>query len=95
MTLKQPPCVDGICSFVDNSPTCMAVQTKLDSLRTAFVATDDQPVCDTFYITATYNRTIAGTPIDATTNYPLVNGDTVEHCLALFDAPMGNVSPGV
>lgn len=93
MALKKPPFVNGLCSFVDNDAICMAVQTKLNDIRTAFVETDDQPVCDTFYITATYNSTVAGTKMYDTNTYPVVNGDTVQHCLALFDAPTGDTAP--
>lgn len=84
-TAPQPPNINGTCQFVDNDAICMAVQSKLNDIRTAFQPSADQDVCNTFYITATYNRTVAGTAIDATNNYPIINGDTAEHCLALFD----------
>jgi hypothetical protein len=84
----QPPYIDGTCSFTDNDTICMAVQTKLNDIRTAFQPSADQQVVDTFYITATYNSTVAGTKIDDTTTFPVINGDTAEHCLALFDTPL-------
>lgn len=87
---NQPPNVDGICSFIDDMMVCQAVQTKLTDIRSNFVATDDVPVCDIFYITATYNRTVAGTDIDVSTKYPFINGDTAAHCLAMADG-MGAV----
>jgi hypothetical protein len=88
MAFAQPPYVNGICTFVDNDTICMAVQNKLDGIRKAFVPTDEQGSVDTFYITATYNSTVAGTKIDDTTTFPVINGDTAEHCLALFDTPL-------
>lgn len=67
----------------------MAVQTELTTIRSAFQPSADQQVCDTFYITATYNRTIAGTalPSPQTGTFPVINGDTCEHCLSLTDNP--------
>jgi hypothetical protein len=87
MAYVQPtaPNVNGVCTFIDNNTICMAVQTKLNDIRTAFQPSADQQVVDTFYITATYNSTVAGTAIDTTNNYPIINGDTAEHCLTLFD----------
>jgi hypothetical protein len=94
MAIKQPPYVNGIVTaLMDNPVVCTAVQGKLDEIRSAFDPTDEQSVCDTFYITATYNRTVAGTNIDATNKYPLINGDTAEACLALFDAPTEGTQP--
>lgn len=86
-TQPQPPYTDGICSFIDNDPICMAVQNSLNTIRSGFQPTEYQQVVDVFYITATYNSTVAGTNIDANNVYPIINGDTAQHCLYLFDNP--------
>lgn len=86
MAIKLPPYVNGICSFIDDQTICDAVTIKLAEIRESFTATDEQPICDTFYITATYNRTIADTDLNTTTKYPFINGDTTEACLAQYDA---------
>lgn len=84
-TPPQPPNVNGLCAFIDNSTICMAVQTKLNDIRSSFTIDEDNAAVNTFWITAKYNTTVAGTAIDASNNYPIINGDTAEHCLALFD----------
>jgi len=78
MALKQPPNVNGEMTLTDAELT--DIQTKLVAIRDAFVETDDVPVCDTFYLTATYNRNNVDFPI---------NGDTCQYVLGLLDAPTG------
>jgi hypothetical protein len=78
MALKQPPFVNGQMTLTDAELT--DIQTKLVAIRDAFAPTDDVPVCDTFYLTATYNRNNVDFPI---------NGDTCEYVLGLLDAPTG------
>jgi hypothetical protein len=68
---KLPPHVNGIAEL--DEATILDIQTKLVAIRDAFVETDDQPVCDTFFITATYNRENVGNEC---------NGDTVEYILS-------------
>lgn len=63
----QPPIVDGIMSFTTAETT--TIKTKLNAIKTAFKPTDEQPVCDTFYLVATYNKQNVGKEI---------NGDTAE-----------------
>ena len=71
MALKQPPYVNGEMTLTDEEVT--EIQTKLIAIRDAFDPTDEQPVCDTFYLTATYNRENPTFPI---------NGDTCNALLA-------------
>jgi hypothetical protein len=70
MAIKQPPFVNGEMTLTDTQVT--DVKTKLQAIQAAFVPTDEQPVCDTFYITATYNKENQDF---------LLNGDTVEAVL--------------
>lgn len=49
------------------------IKAKLIVIRDAFVETDEQPVCDTFYLVSTYNRENPDSPI---------NGDTAQAILA-------------
>lgn len=81
----QPPAANGLCPLIDDSTICMAVQNSLASIRSSFQQTEFQSVVDTFYITSTYNSTVAGTKIDTTNVYPIINGDTCEHCLSMYD----------
>jgi hypothetical protein len=55
------------------------IKVKLQAIQTAFVSADEQPICDTFYLTATYNKQNAGSEI---------NGDTCEYILSY-----GEVAP--
>lgn len=71
MALKQPPFVNGKMTLTTEQAT--EIQGKLTVIRDAFDPTDDQPVCDTFYLTATYNRENPTFPI---------NGDTCQMLLA-------------
>jgi hypothetical protein len=79
MVLKKPPFVNGIIEGLTDTQIT-DFQTKLVAIRDAFVETDEQPVCDTFYLTSTYNRDNVDFPI---------NGDTCEYVLGLLDAPTG------
>lgn len=72
---KQPPEVNGIMDLTDAEKT--DITSKLQAIVTAFVATDDAPVCDTFYITSTYNKANPSAPI---------NGDTCSSLLAPAEA---------
>lgn len=75
MALKQPPFCNG-CMMLTDTDT-KVVQDKLVAIRDAFVPTDEQEVCDTFYITSTYNKT----------NALKINGDTCEMLLAEEQPP--------
>lgn len=68
--LEQPPNVNGIMSLT--SAQKAAIKTKLKTIQTAFTPTDEQPVCDTFYLVSTYNKQNVGNEI---------NGDTTEFIL--------------
>jgi hypothetical protein len=70
MALKQPPFVNGEMTLTDAQ--IKDIHDKLVVIRDGFDPTDEQPVCDTFYITATYNRENPTFPI---------NGDTCEALL--------------
>lgn len=84
---SQPPVVNGLCAFADDEMLCMAVATKLDEIRTAHVPSEEYETATLFYITATYNRDVAETPIDEMTDYPYINGNTASFCLAMLDEP--------
>jgi hypothetical protein len=71
MALKQPPYTNGEMTLTDAQ--IKAVKAKLVAIRDAFDPTDEQPVCDTFYLTATYNKENPTFPI---------NGDTCNALLA-------------
>jgi hypothetical protein len=49
------------------------IKDQLLQIQTAFVPSDEQPVCDTFYLVSTYNKANQTLPI---------NGDTAEMLLA-------------
>jgi hypothetical protein len=80
MALKQPPFVNGLMTLTDEQ--ALDIQTKLVAIRDAFDPTDDQPVCDTFYLTSTYNRQNPTFPI---------NGDTCQMLLAEEPTPTEGV----
>jgi hypothetical protein len=67
---KQPPQIGGIMELTPEQTTDL--RGKLTAIVASFVETDEQPVCDVFYITSTYNK--------ANTDFPL-NGDSVEWIL--------------
>jgi hypothetical protein len=71
MAIKQPPFVNGEMTLTDTQVT--DVKAKLQAIQAAFVPTDEQPVCDTFYLVSTYNKANADFPI---------NGDTADMLLA-------------
>lgn len=64
---QEPPHVDGVMEFAGSAVP--VIKTKLDAIISAFAPTDGQPVCDTFYIVAAYNKANKGNEI---------NGDTAE-----------------
>jgi hypothetical protein len=70
MALKQPPFINGEMTLTDAQ--IKDIHDKLVTIRDGFDPTDEQPVCDTFYITATYNCENPTFPI---------NGDTCEALL--------------
>lgn len=71
MTFKNPPEVNGIMQL--NEQQILAIQTELQQIEDAFVPTEEQPVCDIQYLTATYNKQNVGNEI---------NGDTMIYCRA-------------
>lgn len=73
MALKQPPNING--EMVLTEAQITDITDKLVVIRDAFEETDEQPVCDTFYITATYNKA----------NTLKINGDTCVVLLAEHD----------
>jgi hypothetical protein len=70
MALKKAPYVNGLMDLTDDEK--VEIKGKLQVIVAEFDPTDEQPVADTFYITATYNRENPDFPI---------NGDT---CQALL-----------
>jgi hypothetical protein len=68
---KLPPHVNGQMELTDKEQS--SIREKLLAIRDSFVETDEQPVADTFYITATYNLENPDFPI---------NGDTCEMLLS-------------
>lgn len=71
---KQPPNVNGVMDLTADQIT--AIKSVLEAIQSAFVETDDQPVCDTFYLVSSYNRANVGSEI---------NGDTAEFVLGSGD----------
>jgi len=69
MALKQPPEVNGIMDLTTDE--VLEIQAKLQIIVSSFEPTDERPVCDTFYMTATYNNE----------NEIKINGDTATYCL--------------
>lgn len=67
---KQPPHVGGVMELTANE--IATIKMKLQDIQTVFIETDDQPVCDTFYLVSTFNKLNAGNEI---------NGDTAEFIL--------------
>jgi hypothetical protein len=76
---KLPPSVNGVADLT--AAQIKTIYGKLIVIRDAFVETDEQPVCDTFYLVATYNKANKGNE---------VNGDTAEYVLSVGDP---NVTP--
>jgi hypothetical protein len=77
--MLRPPNTNGIMELTEKEQ--MEIKAKLGIIKSNFVKTDDKPFCDTFYITATYNRENPDMPI---------NGDTCEMLLA-EDQPQSEV----
>lgn len=69
MALSQPPKINGEMTLTDAQ--VKDITDKLIAIRAAFEETDMQPFCDTFYLTATYNKE----------NTLKINGDTCEMLL--------------
>lgn len=76
MTFSNPPKVNGLAEFcigdTFDEVKVLAIQTKLIAIRDSFVATEEQPVADVFYLTSEYNKANADL---------FINGDTCEYCL--------------
>lgn len=68
--MAQPPNTSGVMTLVEADR--VAIRTKLETIRSGFVPTDEQPICDTFYLVSTYNKANVGEEI---------NGDTAEDLL--------------
>jgi hypothetical protein len=75
MSIKQPPQIGGVMDLTPEQETDL--KAKLEAIVQAFEPTDEQPVCDTFYIKATYNRE----------NDFKLNGDSVEWILRPEEQP--------
>ena len=73
MALKQPPFINGVMELTEEQAT--DIQAKLVAIRDAFDPTDEQPVCDTFYLTSTYNRANPTMPINGDTCQMLLTED--------------------
>lgn len=72
---KQPPHINGVAELTAEEITAM--YDKLTVIQGTFVESDDQPVCDTFYLVSTYNKQNVGSEI---------NGDTAQYVLAVGGA---------
>jgi hypothetical protein len=70
MTKSKAPNINGVMELTEEQEN--VITAKLNTIRAKFEETDEQPVCDTFYLTSTYNRE----------NEFKINGDTAEHLLA-------------
>jgi hypothetical protein len=81
MALSKPPKINGEMTLTDTQ--IKDITDKLVVIRSAFEETDEQPVCDTFYLTATYNKE----------NTFKINGDTCEALLEVHDAPVIEETP--
>lgn len=68
---QNPPHVNGVMELTETEVS--ALKVKLDAVIAAFAPTDDQPVCDTFYIVSTYNKSNKGKEI---------NGDTAQYVMS-------------
>jgi hypothetical protein len=68
--MLRPPNTNGIMELTKAEET--DIRAKLEAIQTDFVGTDEQPMCDTFYITSSYNKENVGNEI---------NGDTVQFLL--------------
>jgi hypothetical protein len=66
----QPPHVNGMMELSEEDKN--SIISKIKTIKDGFTPTDDQPVCDTFYLVSTYNKQNVGTEI---------NGDTAEFLL--------------
>lgn len=69
MSIQQPPQIDGVISLTDTEKA--DIQAKLQAIKQLFIASDDSPVCDTFYLTSIYNKQYLNP----------INGDTCEFVL--------------
>lgn len=69
MALSQPPKINGLMELTEEE--ILSIKTKLVAIQIAFEPTDEQPTCDTFYLTATYNSE----------NDFKINGDTMSYIL--------------
>jgi hypothetical protein len=76
MAKLQPPSINGEMDLTEVQAT--NIQVKLLTIKNSFVETDEQPVCDTFYLTSTYNKE----------NEFKINGDTCEMLLVEEETPI-------
>jgi hypothetical protein len=70
MLFVQPPHTNGVMELLEEEKE--EIRAKLIVIQEAFKETDEHPVCDTFYLTATYNAENVGNEI---------NGDTCQMIL--------------
>jgi hypothetical protein len=70
MAKLQPPHVNGEMELTEEEQA--DITAKLQVIIENFEETDEQPVCDTFYIASTYNRD----------NNLKINGDTAQVLLS-------------
>jgi hypothetical protein len=76
---KQPPYVNGEMVLTDEQ--VKTIKDQLLQIQTGFVPSDEQPVCDTFYLVSSYNKENQDL---------LINGDTAEMLLS-EDVPQEEV----
>lgn len=71
MATFNPPHTNGVMTLTDDQKS--SILSKLQTLQTAFVASDATPVCDTLYLVTLYNTQNVGYEI---------NGDTCDSLIA-------------
>lgn len=69
---KTAPFRAGLVNLTDEEKS--ATKTELHVIADSFEPTDEQPICDTFYLTAAFNR-------ENFAEGRALNGDTVEYLL--------------
>lgn len=74
MINQNPPHTNGIMELSNTDQD--RLRNQLVNIRDSFVPTDDQPVCDTFYLVVEHTRKHG----DQTT-FTQLNGDTVDFLL--------------
>ena len=70
-TPPQPPTVNGVQELTEAE--ILEIQTKLQTIETEFIPTEDEPILSLHGLVSRYNQANVGAEI---------NGDTAQFCLA-------------